>query len=215
MDYVRAYLLQVNPHQILQLIIWLNIYFRQTQKSNIVMLSSGRLSGQRVYLAGAMDRVADRGATWRDNITPFLQNLEIEVFNPISKPSNIGLEDCDVHQIKTKLKEKENYDELSSMMKTIRAVDLRLVDISDFLVVNMNLDIHPCGTYEEIFWANRQKKPILIHVEQGKRHSPDWLFGTIPHQMIFSTWEEIKSYLLHINSSENIDTHKRWYFFNT
>jgi nucleoside 2-deoxyribosyltransferase len=193
----------------------LNIYFHQTQKSNIVMLSSGRLSGQRVYLAGAMDRVADRGATWRDNITPFLQNLGIEVFNPISKPSNIGLEDCDVHQIKTKLKEKENYDELSSMMKTIRAVDLRLVDISDFLVVNMNLDIHPCGTYEEIFWANRQKKPILIHMEQGKKYSPDWLFGTIPHQMIFSTWDEIKAYLLHMNSSENIDTHKRWYFFTT
>ena len=173
-----------------------------------------RLHSQRVYLAGAMDRVPDRGTTWRDSITPFLQNLGIEVFNPISKPSNIGLEDCDVHTIKAKLKAKENYDELSSMMKTIRAVDLRLVDISDFLIVNMNLDIHPCGTYEEIFWANRQKKPIIIHMEQGKKYAPDWLFGTIPHQTIFSTWDEIKDYLVHIDSSENIDTHKRWYFFN-
>jgi hypothetical protein len=173
-----------------------------------------RLKNQRVYLAGAMDRVADRGATWRDNITPFLQNLGIEVFNPISKPSNIGLEDKDVHAIKTKLKEKENYDELSSMMKTIRAVDLRLVDISDFLIVNLDLSGHPCGTYEEIFLANREKKPIIIHMVQGKNHSPDWLFGTVPHQMIFSTWDEIKSYLLHINSSENIDTYKRWYFFS-
>jgi nucleoside 2-deoxyribosyltransferase len=172
-----------------------------------------RLNSQRVYLAGAMDRVPDRGTTWRDNITPFLQKLGIEVFNPISKPSNIGLEDCDVHAIKAKLKAKENYDELSSMMKTIRAVDLRLVDISDFLIVNMNLDIHPCGTYEEIFWANRQKKPIIIHMEQGKKYAPDWLFGTIPHQTIFSTWDEIKDYLVHIDSSENIDTHKRWYFF--
>jgi nucleoside 2-deoxyribosyltransferase len=179
------------------------------KKNNI-----NRLHSQRVYLAGAMDRVPDRGTTWRDSITPFLQKLGIEVFNPISKPSNVGLEDCDVHSIKTKLKAKENYDELSSMMKTIRAVDLRLVDISDFLIVNMNLDIHPCGTYEEIFWANRQKKPIIIHMEQGKKHAPDWLFGTIPHQTIFSTWDEIKDYLIHIDSSENIDTHKRWYFFN-
>jgi nucleoside 2-deoxyribosyltransferase len=173
-----------------------------------------RLKNQRVYLAGAMDRVPDRGATWRDSITPFLSAMGIVVFNPISKPTDIGLEDHDSHAIKVKLKEKQRYDELSSMMKTIRAVDLRLVDISDFLIVNLNLDIHPCGTYEEIFWANRQKKPIIIHMEQGKQHTPDWLFGTIPHQMIFSTWNEIKDYLSHINLAENIDTYKRWYFFS-
>lgn len=173
-----------------------------------------RLKNQRVYLAGAMDRVADRGNGWRDDITPFLEDLGIVVFNPIKKPTDIGLEDKDTHLIKTKLKEEGRYDELSSIMKTIRSVDLRLVDISDFLVVNLDLDIHPCGTYEEITWANRQKKPIIIHMVQGKNHAPDWLFGTIPHQMIFSTWDEIKSYLQHINDSENIESHKRWYFFS-
>lgn len=174
-----------------------------------------RLKNQRVYLAGAMDRVADRGVAWRDSITPFLEQLGIVVFNPINKPTDIGLEDSDTHHIKTKLKQMSRYDELSNMMKTIRAVDLRLVDISDFLIVNLDLDIHPCGTYEEIFWANRQKKPIIVHMVQGKNKTPDWLFGTIPHQMLFSHWDEIKQYLSHINSSENINTYKRWYFFNT
>ena len=173
-----------------------------------------RLKNQRVYLAGAMDRVKDRGSTWRDNITPFLESLGIVVFNPLNKPSNIGMEDTEVHLVKKKLKERKNYDELSSMMKTIRGVDLRLVDISDFLIVNLDIDTHPCGTLEEIFWANRQKKPIIIHMEQGKNNTPDWLFGTIPHQMIFSTWDEVKEYLLHINSAENIETYKRWYFFS-
>jgi nucleoside 2-deoxyribosyltransferase len=177
-------------------------------------LNTTRLQKQRVYLAGAMDRVPDRGVAWRDSITPFLKELGCVVFNPISKPTEVGLEDQDTHHIKTKLKEMHRYDELSSMMKTIRSVDLRLVDMSDFLVVNLDLETHPCGTLEEIFWANRQKKPIIIHMEQGKHLTPDWLFGTIPHQMIFSTWEELKQYLSHINSSENIDSHKRWYFFN-
>jgi nucleoside 2-deoxyribosyltransferase len=172
-----------------------------------------RLKNQRVYLAGAMDRVADRGAGWRESITPFLERMGIVVFNPISKPAEVGLEDVDTHTIKTKLKEKRRYDELSAMMKTIRAVDLRLVDISDFLIVNLDINVHPCGTLEEIFWANRQKKPIIIHMEQGKEHTPDWLFGTIPHQMIFSTWMEIEHYLQHIHTSENIDSYKRWYFF--
>jgi len=99
-------------------------------------------------------------------------------------------------------------------MKTIRSVDLRLVDISDFLIVNIDLNIHPCGTYEEIFWANRQKKPIIIHITQGKNNTPDWLFGTIPHQMIYSDWNDIYAYLEHINNSTNINSHNRWYFFN-
>lgn len=172
-----------------------------------------RLKNQRVYLAGAMDRVPDRGSTWRDNITPFLNDLGIVVFNPISKPTGIGLEDKDTHAIKTKLKEKARYDELTSMMKTIRSVDLRLVDISDFLIVNLDLDTHPCGTYEELFWCNRSKKPILIHIEQGKENVPDWLFGTIPHNWFFSNWEELKKYILHVDKDENIDLQNRWKFF--
>jgi nucleoside 2-deoxyribosyltransferase len=175
---------------------------------------NNRLHNQRVYLAGAMDRVADRGNGWRDNITPFLEDLGAIVFNPIKKPSTIGQEDERTHKYKIKLKHEQNYDELSQLMKAIRSVDLRLVDISDFLLVNLDLDIHPCGTYEEIFWANRQKKPIIVHMVQGKQSAPDWLFGTIPHHMIFSSWNDVKNYLQTINSQAEIQTFNRWYFFN-
>ena len=175
---------------------------------------NNRLKSQRVYLAGAMDRVADRGATWRDAITPFLLEMGLIVFNPITKPSTVGLEDSATHTHKTKLKQSHRYDELAEIMKTIRRVDLRLVDMSDLVIVNLDLNTHPCGTLEEIFWANRQKKPIIIHMEQGKSQTPDWLFGTIPHQMIFSAWEDIKNYLIHINGDENIDTYRRWHFFD-
>lgn len=173
-----------------------------------------RLKNQRVYLAGAMDRVHDRGNGWRDNITPFLENLGIIVFNPIKKPTAVGIEDEETHNIKKELKLQKKYNELSLLMKTIRSVDLRLVDISDFLIVNLDLDIHPCGTYEEIFWANRQKKPIIIHMVQGKQSAPDWLFGTVPHQMIFSSWDDIKEYLNQINSDNEINSYNRWYFFS-
>lgn len=173
-----------------------------------------RLNNQRVYLAGAMDRVSDRGTGWRDNITPFLQEIGVVVFNPIKKPTSIGTEDAETHKYKTELKRFQKYEELSQLMKTIRSVDLRLVDISDFLIVNLDLEIHPCGTYEEIFWANRQKKPIIVHMVQGKQSAPDWLFGTIPHQMIFSSWNDVQNYLLKINSSSEIEAYNRWYFFN-
>jgi hypothetical protein len=173
-----------------------------------------RLQNQRVYLAGAMDRVKDRGNGWRDNITPFLQDLGVIVFNPIKKPTKVGKEDAEIHKFKIKLKFEKSYDELSSVMKTIRAVDLRLVDISDFLIVNLDLEVHPCGTYEEIFLANRSKKPVIVHMEQGKQNAPDWLFGTIPHQMIFSNWSEIQNYLRYIDTHCEIQHYNRWRFFD-
>jgi hypothetical protein len=173
-----------------------------------------RLKGQRVYLVGAMDRVSDMGAGWRDYITPDLIDMGIHVFNPLTKPINIGLENYESHKERISLKENQDYDTLTKVMKIIRNVDLRMVDISDFIIVNLDLDTHPCGTYEEIFTANRQKKPIIVRIEQGKQYAPDWLFGTIPHQMIFSSWKEIKDYLHMVNSSDNIETFNRWYFFS-
>lgn len=174
---------------------------------------NNRLKNQRCYLAGAMDRVPDRGKTWRQYITPFLQSIGVTVLDPLRKPTNLGLENDDTVHYKLKLKKEKNYDELSKLMKEIRAVDLRMVDISDFLVVNLNIETHPCGTLEEIFWANRQKKPILIHIEQGKENTPDWLFGTIPHEFMFSSWTELEQYLLYINSSGASMNLNRWCFF--
>lgn len=172
------------------------------------------LNKQRCYLAGAIDRVADRGNSWRDQITPFLSELGIVVLNPLKKPTHFGDEDDTTAIHKKELKKNKNYDALSDIMKTIRAIDLRMVDISDFLIVNLDLDIHPCGTLEEIFWANRQKKPIIIHMEQGKQQAPDWLFGTIPHKFIFDSWHDIQKYLLEVDTMSITEKLDRWCFFN-
>jgi nucleoside 2-deoxyribosyltransferase len=177
-------------------------------------MNKSRLQKQRCYLAGAIDRVPDRGTQWRDFITPFLENLGVEVFNPLKKPTNFGAEDDTIAAYKKRLKKNKQYDTLSDLMRTIRSIDLRMVDVSDFLIVNLDIDTHPSGTLEEIFWANRQKKPILIHVVQGKTEAPDWLFGTIPHQFIFNSWDEIMNYLININNVPSTDIHNRWVFFN-
>ena len=89
-----------------------------------------RLRNQRVYLAGAMDRVADRGFGWRDSITPFLNDLGVVVFNPLNKPGDLGAEDDTTHQVKNLLKQSKKYDELSHMMKTIRAVNVTASAVS-------------------------------------------------------------------------------------
>ena len=107
-----------------------------------------------------------------------------------------------------------DYDAVHNLMKVIRCVDLRMVDISDFLIVNLDPDVPTFGTHEEIANANRQKKPIIIRLVPGKAKTPLWLLAMLPHQLIFSTWEEVHAYLRHIASDPLVDRLNRWYFFD-
>lgn len=173
-----------------------------------------RLWGMRCYLIGAMDRVPDSGVSWRRRITPFLQQLGVVVLDPTDKPIDIGLENAENREFRRKLKDMKLYDELSKEIKLLRVVDLRMVDMSDFLIVHIDTDFHACGTYEEESWANRLKNPILVHGEQGKAGMPDWMFGTIPHHHIFDTWTELCQYLWEVHTAPKVDTYKRWMFFN-
>lgn len=77
------------------------------------------------------------------------------------------------------------------------------------------MDVHACGTYEEIVLANSQKKPVLIWCQQGKKFAPNWLFFMLPHQHIFDSMESLSSYLHYIDSYEDeVEHHKRWFFFD-
>ena len=178
------------------------------------MYEHNRLWGMRCYLIGAMDRDPDCGVGWRRRIAPFLQRLGIVVLDPTDKPIDIGGETPEDREHRRLLKDLGKYDEFSQIMKLLRVVDLRMVDMSDFLIMNINTDVHACGTYEEESWANRLKNPLITHCEQGKRGCPDWLFGTFPHQHMFSRWDLMCEYLWHVHSDDVVDSYKRWMFFN-
>lgn len=173
-----------------------------------------RLKGNRGYLGGAMDRVLDGGVGWRINLQRELADLDVIWMDPTSKPIEIGIEDLENREYRHKMKECGSFDTVSTDMKIIRCVDLRMVDLSDFLIVSIDLDVHQCGTYEELFLANREKKPIILMITQGKKNCPDWLLGTVPHDLIFNSWEEVKQYVRHVAHDPVINTFRRWMFFN-
>lgn len=173
-----------------------------------------RLKAMRAYLCGAMDRAHDGGLGWRREATAWLHSRGVIVLDPTNKPIDIGLEDVERREYRREKKLAGDYDSLARDLRVIRSVDLRMVDVSDFVIVNLDLDVYACGTFEECFLANRQMKPVLIHVEQGKEHVPDWLLGTVPHQMIFSSWDDMLAYLDHIDRSPVVNAMKRWRFFN-
>jgi nucleoside 2-deoxyribosyltransferase len=173
-----------------------------------------KLCGEVCYLAGPMDRVADGGIVWRQNLTPFLETLGVVVLDPCDKPIDIGVEDTENRELRKELKEQEKFEEITPDMKTIRRTDLRMVDKSDFLIVNVDVDVHMCGTYEEETLANSQKKPILYRIDGGRKNVPDWLIGKVPHQFFFSTWSELRSYLVNVDNGSDTRHFKRWMFFD-
>lgn len=175
-----------------------------------------RLLGTKVYLIGSMDRVADGGEGWRTKITPFLQEKGIFVLNPCDKPIADATDEAAGRMTINQLKADGRYDEIRPMFgEKIRGLDLRMVDESSFLICFLDMDTYPCGTWEELFTANKSKKPILVVNKQGKVNAPNWLFLTLPHQFIFDSFEQLKTYITHVDSHEGeVETYKRWRFFD-
>jgi hypothetical protein len=170
------------------------------------------------YLSGSIDFSPDKGKFWRDDITPFLENMNIKVLNPL-KHVFYGTDIIDTikRPLMAKMLEEERYEELREEMKMLVRCDLRCVDLSSFIVVNYDVDRHLCGTLEEIIVANKQSKPCLV-VAKDKKKLPSWLYGRFPSSHIFSSWEELKKYLTAINSDPNYQfsdaDKKRWLFFD-
>jgi hypothetical protein len=174
--------------------------------------NQGRLNNSTAYLVGAMDYANDHGAGWRKELTPWLENLGVEVLNPCEKPFDVGKEDYDSRIKRDIAKKNGDYETLSKVMKEIRIYDLNMVDASTFIIFYLDYDIRTTGSYEEIFWANRMMRPVIIVCKQGKEAISDWLFGTFKHHEMFGSMEEAKEYLMKINDPANEIDKKRWKF---
>ena len=161
-----------------------------------------------------MDFAADNGVGWRQQIQRDLADLGIVWLDPTNKPTDQAVEDNDTKRLLADAKSVGNYDYIVHQVKVIRNIDLRLVDIADFLIVHLDTNIYSFGTIEEIANANREKKPIIVHVEQGKAGTPSWLFGMIGHKDIFSTWDELKQRVRTVATDPSFNDLCRWHFFN-
>ena len=177
------------------------------------MDSRNNLRGMRTYLVGAMDRVPDGGVQWRDRVTKPLHDMNVKVINPCDKPVYSVKENDKTRDIIEEYKRTGQFDRLKNEFGVIRNADLRCVDISDFIIAQIDIDVHACGTYEEIVTANRQKKPVLVNCVQGKAKAPNWLFFMLPHTHIFSSMDELVEYLGVIDADHEPYRLKRWFFF--
>ncbi len=171
----------------------------------------GRLKGLRLYEAGPM-QYADDEHSWRDLVADFCEKRGVQVLNPAAR-TRFAKESGEIRDEMVKLMQEGKFTVVRERGRHIRNVDLRWVDISDFLIIYLDLNIHTYGTFEEMFLANRSKKPVLIVIPQLKSKTPLWLMWTFPEEHIFSSFDELFNYLDYIDSAPEIENPgNRWVF---
>jgi len=177
-----------------------------------------RLKSHTAYLAGAIDKVtASDAMEWREDMTDFLNDLGIGVFNPCDKPiyNTTVHEDNDFVSMVEALKDRGNYDEVQKIMQEIVRIDLNFVDLCNFMILNIEPDCHMCGSYGEQTVACLQRKPIIIHCSKGISKIPNWLFGVCDPKMFFESWIDVKGYIKDICYDVSVDDNdKKWRFID-
>lgn len=173
----------------------------------------GKLAGTRTYLCGPITVDSYKEGNWRDTITPLLEAYGITVINPCRKPTNQGKEDKDRWVATQDAKKRGDFEQVAAG-KEVRTIDLRCVDVSDFIIVALDMRQRPFGTIEEMVLANRQKKPVLVVcVEpEGRKSLSDWGFWMLPLEFLFDSFEDLLQYLQKVDSGDKVSS--RWVFFN-
>jgi nucleoside 2-deoxyribosyltransferase len=174
-----------------------------------------RLENLRCYLAGPIDHAADDGVVWRNDMTKWLEKRKVKVLDPCDKPiKNAYYKEIEGEKIKMfELKQTGRYFELTRRMKEIVHMDLRMVDVSDFVIVYLDMDSKPFGTIHELLNSLHQRKPTLAVIEGGRAKASNWLFGIMDYNFMFDSFEDLKTFLEQINNGTIEGDLSRWVFF--
>jgi nucleoside 2-deoxyribosyltransferase len=176
-----------------------------------------KLRGSRAYLAGPIDYCDNDGTKWRRAISKFLKSRGIIVLDPTEKPiSGLNEIPSEIGEEKRKtqaMKDAGDFEGYRDISKKIRNMDLRMTDIADFLIVYIDQSIPMCGTWEELFNANRQKKPIIVIIKNGPAGAPLWLHGTIHYKYMFSDLKQAEHFISSIDNGD-IEMDGRWHLLD-
>ena len=81
----------------------------------------------------------------------------------------------------------------------------------DLYIIYIDLDSHLCGTYNELFEAENQQKPLFAIMKSPytKKDFPGWLVSIFREEEVFDSIDECVEHLKKINMGE-VQMDKRW-----
>jgi len=167
------------------------------------------LDKTKTYLVGHMQYV--EGRNWREEVSERLSKIGVTCFDPYKKPfiKDVEEDEASREEMEVWMRTKQ-YDRVTERMKTVRSYDLNLVDRSDFIVAHLIPDVASWGSAEELVTAIRMKKPVFLSIEGGKKKTPLWIMGMMPHKYIYNNVTEIVDKLKNIDSGKKAIDNERW-----
>jgi hypothetical protein len=130
-----------------------------------------------IYLAGGMEAAGAYGSIWREEITPFLENLGYEVWNPYTQEMNVGID------VKS-LKHLKETDFKSFIAYSSKIVDYDIAALQQCACVAVRIDesvLKGAGTYGEITVCRLFNIPVYawIDLPRAEKDVPSWAMGCI------------------------------------
>ena len=162
------------------------------------------LQGTKTYLAGNLENCKDE-FTWRDKVTKALNSFGINCLSPTEECFTDGPSES--REERQKLKDavnKKDYDYVFPYMKQVVRRDLRMCDLADFGIFQIDSSKPTFGTTHELIVMKSQYKPILCHV---KGRLPLWLCGILRPENLFDSIDDI---IEHVKSIHLGDTKADW-----
>jgi hypothetical protein len=162
-------------------------------------MSMKDLDGVTAFLSGPIDRVQDDGVGWRKEIKKLCKRakLPIEFLDPTDKPIGLGSEIGEEKLRIQKLMREKKWDQAKEQAKIFRHYDLRMVDRCHLYIGYIDVNVHMCGSYDELFTAERQEKPLLgiMAPGQSKWDIPSWLVAIFKEEEVFDSVEDCVEHL--------------------
>jgi nucleoside 2-deoxyribosyltransferase len=173
------------------------------------------LKNSKVYLAGNMEHTAGAEG-WREFVKEQLSPIGVNILSPIdTKFRGYPVESReDILRMKQE-RSNGNLELVSEYMKRVIRKDLRLIDLSDFVIVNMEVLKPTFGTMHELVIAGQQKKPIFLSVSEGKRECPLWILGLVNPKFIYNSIEDVVETVLKIDNGSIEMNPERWRLLET
>jgi hypothetical protein len=154
------------------------------------------------YLSGSIEAAKDGGVSWRQDFIKSIENanLKIQCIDPTNKPGDPSMKIGENKEYQNQLQANGRFEELQQYVTNYRRFDLRFTDISDFIVAAIDPSLHLCGTYDEVFLAERQKKPRFAICKGGLYKLPRWLFGVFKLEDVFEDINGVIERLVQLNN---------------
>ena len=171
------------------------------------------LKGVSVYLSGAIEATQDKGTTWRQRVTPFLENLGMNVWDPLVKPDWVP-EANGVRQTEWK---KLLIDGIANLAiegiikdnSSLRKVGCSLANNCNTMIVKIDKTIFTVGTWEEVMIGQRRGIPMFFLCAESIPSM--WLLDMVnayqnPEEVFFQTELDLFKHLQLIdNNSTKVD----------